>query len=356
MERTRRFHGGILALGLSLTAVLGVALPTLRKSAPRLCESLLEHGVAALYDVGGDAPHCDGLVYEPAPDALLRALDATPPEPLVAELARTKIHALAIEASQRAATGVGAALAERRAVPGLAAAVLAPDLTVVVARDLPALTSRERDAVAHVARAILLGAREPQLASFPASLKRFVRAEVMVALKDRGRPVLWRSARATSLARALLTATRVARDRFRERENALGGPLAERMLTLDVDVSVLVDEGDLTDHSRVFIDAAVGPGFGVGYDHRGAWHYVLPDELARRQKAGEPAASPYDALLALLAENGSGPDALGAEDMRIYRFREVLLGSSRSPLSASPEPTDEPPVPTTPATSAAPAP
>jgi hypothetical protein len=180
---------------------------------------------------------------------------------------------------------------------------------------------------------LLRGAREPNLASFPAALRRVERVEVIVTLSERGEARLWRSARGTSLARTLLTATRVARDRWHEREQAMGGPLPKRLLSLDVDVGLLSEDGTLVDTQRSFVDRAVTPQHGVGFDYRSGWHYLSPIDV---QKRGQGSA--FAALTSLLSEQGLGASALRDPDMRVYRFVPRLLSVSKAPLGADSAP------------------
>ena len=65
----------------------------------------------------------------------------------------------------------------------------------------------------------------------------------MVLVRDRGRPRLWRSARGSSVARGLLLAAQVARERWQEREAAMGGPIEEALPRMDVEVSLLEEDG-----------------------------------------------------------------------------------------------------------------
>jgi hypothetical protein len=187
-----------------------------------------------------------------------------------------------------------------------------------------------------VTRALFRGAREPNVASFPASLRRVERVEVMVMLSQHGEPRLWRSARGTSIARALLTAARVARDRWREREQAMGGALAQRLHQLDVDVSLLSEDGVLLDVQRVFVDRAVTAQHGVGFDHRTSWHYVLPHDVAKNGKG------PFAALAQQVEEQGLPLASLREGDTRVYRFLNFPLGSSKAPLGATTASPDSP--------------
>jgi hypothetical protein len=313
-----------------LVGAIGLGVRMHAQAPLRVCAALAERGIATVFETTGAGPRCDGVTLKPTEGELAAALAGPAPDAVSQLLSAAKASAIHVAYAEAPGQAVEARLARREGLPGLAALVLTPTDTVVYARPLLPLSHAERDAVAHVARAVLQGAREPSLASFPLALRKFVRVEVLVTLREHGRALLWRSARATSIARALLTASRVARDRFREREQSLGGPLAERLLGLDVEVSLLVEDGDLADVSRPFVSAVVTADHGIGFDHRGAWHYVLPSD-ASRLAGGK---GPYEALVGLAADNGLLPEALGAEGTRVYRFKVAELGSSRAPLSA----------------------
>ncbi len=296
----------------------------LAKSTPALCDALAKQRVVRVFADDGASLRCAGVRVERVSGELARALDGDAGQ-LTAALSARKGSALALVPGGRA-RGVGRQLAGLAFVPGLRAVALAPELAVYApAREL-VLSAPEREALAYVARALFRGAREPNLASFPPALRRVERVEVMVLLSRRGEPRLWRSARGTSIARALLTATRVARDRWREREQAMGGPLANRLLELDVEVSLLSEDGTLLDVQRAFVDRAVTSGHGVGFDYRTAWHYVLPADLARYQ------GSAHQALTGQIAEQGLPLSILGQSETRVYRFVPISLGVSKAPL------------------------
>jgi hypothetical protein len=222
--------------------------------------------------------------------------------------------------------GVGKQLGAFAHVSGLRGVLLSSELAIYAPAHELALSVAEREALAYVTRVLFRGAREPSVASFPAALRRVERVEVMVMLSQRGDPRLWRSARGTSIARALLTATRVARDRWREREQAMGGPLPKKLVELDVDVSLLSEDGTLGSAQRTFVDRAVTPAHGVGFDYRTAWHYLLPRDVARRTKGS------FQALSELIVDQGLPLSVLGESDTRLYRFVPIALGSSKAPL------------------------
>ena len=323
--------GGLLA-GL---AWLGLWLLT-PASNPAMCDALARRRIVHVFADGEVALRCEGIRLEPLPEGLARGLEERTPAAISGFLRAHKGSALALAPGSRP-RGVGQQLAALAHVPELLAVALAPEVAVFTpARDLT-LGDEEREALAYVARALFRGAREPDVASFPPSLRRVERVEVMVTLSKQGEPRLWRSARGTSIARALLTATRVARDRWREREQAMGGPLAQQLLGLDVEVSLLSEDGTLLTSQSAFVNRAITPSHGIGFDRRTAWHYVLPAEVTRR-KGG------FQALTTQLRELGLAPAALTESDARLYRFVVTPLGLSRAPLRDA-----EAPVPVVPA-------
>jgi hypothetical protein len=151
-----------------------------------------------------------------------------------------------------------------------------------------------------------------------------------VTLSERGRPLLWRSTRGTSIARAMLTATRVARDRWHESSQSKGGPLEKRLPALDVEVGILSEDGTLANVQPGFVDRVITPGHGLGFDYRNGWHYLSPADVALRGKG-----KPYAALQALMAEQGLAPSALKDPNIRVYRFVPLTLGVSKAPLDGA---------------------
>jgi hypothetical protein len=294
-------------------------------SAPSLCEALARRRIVYVRADGEATLRCEGVHVEASDKEVHAALAAPEPEPLLQILRARKASAVALVPGEKRA-GVGGQLAALAHVSGLRAVALAPEVAVYAPVHEIGLSLAERDALAYVARALFRGAREPSVASFPADLRRVERVEVMVTLGRGGEPRLWRSARGTSIARALLTATRVARDRWREREQAMGGPLAERLLELDVEVALLSEDGALVGAQRGFVDRAITPLHGIGFDHRTAWHYVLPRDVAKR-KGG------FQALSIQLNEVGLSQSILAERDTRLYRFVVVPLGTSKAPLA-----------------------
>jgi hypothetical protein len=318
-RRVVQMLSALAALGLLLWSGARALVPS---STPALCEALAKRRVVEVFAAGEVDLRCEGVRLERADGALVSALAQADETALIAALRRHKASAIAVAPGQR--DGVRGRLAAREHVAGMRGVVLSPELSVYAPAREVELSFEEREALAYVARALLRGAREPNVASFPPSLRRVERVEVMVLLSRRGEPRLWRSARATSIARGLLTASRVARDRWREREQAMGGPLAKQLLELDVEVLLLSEDGTLLGRQSAFVDQAVKPQHGIGFDHRTSWHYVLPRDLPRQGGA-------YKALTQQLGEQGLTLAALDS-DARIYRFLPQSLAVSKAPL------------------------
>lgn len=220
----------------------------------------------------------------------------------------------------------------------LQAVYLAPSAAFYVPRTGLVLHAPHDFALAYVARAILGGARPPRVQSFPEPLRRIRNVEVMVMLKDGERPRLWRSARGSSIARALLTASIVARQRWSEREAAMGGPLDAQLRTMDVEVYLLDEDGSLGSRAPAFVERAFTPEHGVAFDHLGTWRYLLPD--ATRERGEGSAVRAYDALF---EDSDMEPGSIAREDVRLYRLLARLLARSpatapRSALVPSPSP------------------
>lgn len=214
-------------------------------------------------------------------------------------------------------------LAEYRSLPGLIGAYLSPQLALYTIDHVARMPARYGEVMAKVARRMLSGERPPRLSSFPPLLRRVQHVEVMVLLRAGPRPRLWRSARGSSIARAFLTAVRVARQRWREREQAMGEPLGDALPGLTVEVSLLRDDGEIGGKDPAFIDRVVSPEHGIAYEHKGSWRYLLPDATAAQGQG-----SPTRALAQLLSDNGLSSDAYGRSDIRVTRLRVETLASS----------------------------
>jgi hypothetical protein len=325
-RRTWFVIGGLLAAALAASVVLLRMRP---REDPEVCAVLAQRRIARVYLAPGAHLTCPAIATQAPGEPLRSALGGADVERLATLLAADRGAALGL-APRPDAPGLTGRLGTMEHLVGLRGLALAPERVLVAAQREPDLALRERDALAYVARALLHGSREPALGSFPPALRRVERVEVMVLLRERGEPRLWRSARGTSIARALLTATRVARERWRERESAMGGALPRRLLDLDVEVSLLAEDGTLLARDASFVDRAISAQHGIGFEYKSGWHYLLPEDVARRG-----GGSAQRALLALLNDQGLTPAVLGETALRLYRFVALTLGVSKAPLTGS---------------------
>lgn len=179
-----------------------------------------------------------------------------------------------------------------------------------------------------VARGILQGNPPPSVDRFPEALSRAQPVEVMVLLRDRRGIRLWRSARGGSIAEALVTAAAAARERWTERTAAMGGPLEDQLDALDVEVSLLVDDGTFAEPGETLIDALILPSHGVAYDQTSRWRYELPSAT---QRAGRPS----DAFVALFEQNDLPADSFARKDLRLYRLRVESLSVDQGSAAGS---------------------
>jgi hypothetical protein len=263
-----------------------------------------------------------------------RALGAAEPEPLVSALQQAEIGAVLVEGHGGGKLTGGASLSQRLKaygyIRGLRGVHLTPAAALYEVDPMVRMRPPLGEALVRVARGILGGERPPRVSSFPRALRRIHNVEVMVLLREDGRPRLWRSARGSSIARALNTAAGVARQRWKERQTAMGGPLEEHLPGLAVEVSLLIDDGTLGGRDEPFLERAVTPVHGVGYERKGSWRYLLPEA---RREAGEGSAA--HAFEALFEKNGLDPEAKGRPDVRLYRLVVQELARSAPPADAS---------------------
>ena len=219
-------------------------------------------------------------------------------------------------------------------VPSLSASYLAAAAAIYVPSWSDELGASDRLALAHVGRSLLAGARPPRLASFPEPLRRMRSVEVMVMLRERGQRRLWRSARGSSIARALITAAVVARQRWTERERALGGPIDDVLPRLDLEIMLLEEDGTLGDRGEGFVSRVFGPEHGVAFERKGTWRYLRPEATAERGQG-----SALVAYAGLFEDHGLDPDSLSRSDLRLYRLATKLLARSSAPSPVgSPDP------------------
>ncbi len=266
-------------------------------------------------------------------DDALRGDDAAA---LVAALDTLEVSALFVGHDEAYPDGsVGARLAAFEHVPPLRGSLLTQSGALYELEPFARLPELERLATARVARQVLGGTVPPRIRDFPASLRRMRPVEVMVLVRERNTPRLWRSARGHSIARALITACTVARQRWHERQNALGN-IDEKLPEMSVEVSLLLEDGDLLDREPAFADRVVHDTHGVAYDDRTRWRYLLPDHDDREGKSGA------DAFRALFDANGTSFRQAETRSLRLYRLVVQPLGTSPPTRFGSRRPSREP--------------
>lgn len=260
---------------------------------------------------------------------LKRALDGYDPEAVPAAMRADGVSAILVSGESPGVDAPDATVGERlrafgrvRPLRGVrlapAGALYEPDPTL-------GLAPAEREALGRVARAIVAGESPPPIRAFPPALRAVQSVEVMVLLRQNGSPRLWRSARGSSIARALILATVKARERWIERERAMGGPLDEILPRMDVEVSLLLEDGTLGSRDRAFIERAFTSAHGVAYEQRRSWRYLLPE--ATRVEGRGSAVRAYERLF---AQNGLPPSTLESPAVRLYRVAVEPLSTSPS--------------------------
>jgi hypothetical protein len=282
--------------------------------------------------VGLNAEGASLVSAESLPE-LSRALRGRDAFVLLGALAHTSVQALLLQPAPSGERGfaLGQRLARYEHVAGLRALFLSRSAVLYAPDPSRELSPAQRDALAVVARALIGGARPPRPSSFPEPMRRLRPVEVMVLLREGERARLWRSARGTSIASALTTAALVARQRWQEREQAMGGPLAAALPRMDLDVALLEDDGTIVDRDPAFIDRVFYAEHGVGYERKGAWRYLLP-EATRAEGKGRASR----AYRKLFADDGLPDDSFGRHELRLYRLVLETLGTS----AATPPPRD----------------
>lgn len=229
-----------------------------------------------------------------------------------------KRDSLGVLATQLSAFGV---------VDGLSGAYLSEGVALYVVDRLSGMPEQYGPVLAEVARRMLSGAVPPRVQSFPSLLREVQNVEVMVLLRSGSRHRLWRSARGSSFARAFLTAVRVAKRRWYERQQAMGGTLPDTLPSLTVEVALLRDDGEVGTRSAKFLDSVVSEEHGVAYERKGSWRYLLPKATAQQGK-GKPSV----ALRQLLADGGMGAMAFAEGSVRVRRLLVKSVGVSPPPF------------------------
>lgn len=293
--------------------------------------------LAYVADASWTPPHPTGTEFIAVASVppLAAALAGSDAAALSAALTEAKLAGLLVDPeSAGKQPGLLGELAHFGRVHGLQGAYFTRHVALYVLDPVRVWSPRLRDGLANVARRLLAGDDQPRMSSFPAAVRRLDTVEVMVLLRSGEQPRLWRSARGSSFARALLTATAVARQRWIERSSALGGTLNAMLPSLTVELALLQDDGEIGTRNEAFVDAVVLPDHGVGYERKGGWHYLLPEPT---HKEGRRPSSAYRQLF---RDDGLPVDSLDHSDLRLYRLAVQPIAVSEAPVDAQspPEP------------------
>jgi hypothetical protein len=321
----------LLTVGAVVYAMLRAPLPDGDELTQR-CENLGTVAVVGGNDLLSLRP--DGTTLRPVTEfpEVEAALQGSDEDALATALDGAHVGGILVDG--RAPSGpedrsLGARLGRYEPFEVLGGSFLAPIAALYLPRSELVIRPPLDEALAHVARSIIEGARPPHVRSFPEPLRRIRSVEVMVMLEDHGRPRLWRSARGSSIARALLTAAVVARQRWTEREAAMGGPIERALPNLDVIVYLLDEDGTLGSRSQAFVDRVFSDQHGVAFDEHGPWHYLLPD--ATRERGEGSAVRAYGALF---SDSDMPEDSLANANVRLYRMLARVLARSAATRTA----------------------
>lgn len=297
---------------------------------PRLAEQLQQRGRTVWLRAAAPQEAITGTTWVAEQDVepLRAALESDDPKLLADAMESEDIDALVVAAGPREVpedAPVRQQLEAYAPIQGMRGVYLSP-AHAIYQRAVAAQLGDAARVMPRIARAIIGGQSPPRISRFPEPLRQIQNVEVMVLLRDRGRPRLWRSARGSSVARALITASAVARQRWTERSSALGGPLDVRLPFMDVEVSLLEEDGTLGSTAPSFIERVFFDGHGVAYERPGAWRYQLPD--ATRESGQGSAVRAYQDLF---EDNALPDDSFGRPDLRFYRLVTTELGVSPAP-------------------------
>ncbi len=333
-----------LCRALALACSLACAVVCLASSVG--CESRAQAGLARALTGRGKVAvlggphllevHAEGvqLLAAASVPGLSAALSGAEPNVVASTLARAGLTGIVVDARAQdvalAPSAVAQRLARYESTAGLTGIYLAPLAAFYGLDPMRDWSPALRTGLAEVARRLVAGEQPPRLSSFPEAVRRVEPVEVMVLLRSGERPRLWRSARGSSFARALLTAASVARKRWIEREQAMGGSIDKLLPQLTIDVALLEDDGEIGARDPAFVDRVVSAEHGVAYENKGAWRYYLP-EATHQPKGVRPSA----AYARLFAEDGLPEGSLGSSELRPYRMAVRVVGTSEG---GAPEP------------------
>jgi hypothetical protein len=275
-------------------------------------------GRAPLGLAPGDTP----LVPVGRYPSLARALAGTDESAVGAALRSHRVDGLLVSAGAPPGPGgsVGARLVALRPVNGLGAVYLDAEAALYEPAQRVEVSPEDARRLVTVVRLVLGGATAPPERIFPDTIRHSRSAEVALVLRDGHEPILWRSNRGGSIARALLDVTFAVLDawsnRLQERFGTLREALRSRVLTL----AIFYDKGVLGQRTPEFFRRAANPRvWGVGFERLTTWEYVLPPA------PWGPAPDPWAALVSLARERRVPAPGIERPQLTLYRYRALQL-------------------------------
>ncbi len=224
------------------------------------------------------------------------------------------------DSTQGAPRTVARTLSEMRASDTLTAVYLDDTAALYETRDAIEIAPDDARRVISVARMVLSGAVAPPERLFPEAMRRTRPVEVAIILRDGHTPILWRSTRGGSIARAFLDACFAVLDRWTSRQHERYGRLRDGLRALSLTVAVFYDRGVLGARSQEFLRRAADPRvWGVGYERLASWEFALPPS------PWAPADDPTVALRNLTRERGVPPPGHLRSELTLYRYRALQL-------------------------------
>lgn len=224
------------------------------------------------------------------------------------------------DAAQGATGSTLRALSELRAVRGFSAVYLDETAALYETADTVTITPEDAQRLVSVARLILSGAAAPPERLFPEEIRRTRPVEVALVVRDGNDPILWRSTRAGSIARAFLDVCFAVLDRWTSRQQERYGRLRDALTTKVLTVAVFYDKGVLGARTPAFLRRAADPRvWSVGYERLASWEYSLPPSPER------PAPDPSEALRTLARDRGVPAPGYLRSELTLYRFRALQV-------------------------------
>ncbi len=253
--------------------------------------------------------------------SLVAALTSNNPASVSAELRRLRLDGLLVRPDREGhGDSPRARFGHYGAVPGMTAVYLDEHAALYEPNEQTRIANDDALRMMSVARLILTGSTAPPERLFPESLRRPRPVELALVLRDGAEPIIWRSTRAGSLARALLDVSFSILDRWATRQQERYGRLRDALRTRTLTLMVFYDKGVIGTRTGDFLQRFAPPGvWSVGYERLTNWEYVLP---AARGQRGDP---PLRAIDQLTRERGIPTPGWLRPELSVYRFRAMQL-------------------------------